>query len=82
MASSAPAGVSVPAPAPPDVVFDDGVGGVENGGGAAVILLQLHDLDLGKMLFQFEQVGNFRAAPAVDALVVIADDAKIPVLLG
>ena len=38
--------------AAPDVVFDDGVGGVENGGGGAVILLQLDDFDLGKMLLQ------------------------------
>ena len=33
------------------------------------------------MLFHIEQVGDFRAAPAVDALVVIADDAQIAVLL-
>ena len=33
------------------------------------------------MFFQVQQVGDFRAAPAVDALVVIADHAKIPVLL-
>ena len=29
------------------------------------------------MFFEVEQVGDFRAAPAVDALVVIADDAEV-----
>ena len=67
--------------APLDVVLDDGVRGVENGRRAAVILFELDDFDFGEMLFQIQQVGDFRAAPAVDALVVVADDAKIPVLL-
>ena len=33
------------------------------------------------MLFEVEQVGDFGAAPAVDALVVIADDAEVSMLL-
>ena len=33
------------------------------------------------MFFHVQQVGHFRAAPAVNALVVIADHAEIPVLL-
>jgi hypothetical protein len=40
-------------------------------------LLQLDDLHLGEMLFEVEQVGDLRAAPAVDALVVVADDAEV-----
>ena len=64
------------------VVFDDGVGGVQNRVRGAIILLELDDFDLGKMLFQVEQVGDFRAAPAVNALVIIADDAEIAMLLG
>ena len=33
------------------------------------------------MLFHVEQVGDFRAAPAVNALVVIADHAEVAMLL-
>ena len=47
----------------------------------AVILLELDDLDLREMLFHVEQVGDLRAAPAVDALVVIADHAEVAMLL-
>ena len=45
-----------------------------------VILLELDDFDLGIMLFQVEQVGDFRAAPAVNALVVIAHHAEVAML--
>ena len=65
-----------------DVVLDDGVGGVEDGVGGAVVLLQLDDLGLREMLLHVEQVGYLRAAPAVDALVVIADDAQVAMLAG
>ena len=33
------------------------------------------------MLLEVEQIGDFRAAPAINALVIVADHAKIPVLL-
>ena len=39
-------------------------------------------LTVGKMLLHVEEIGDFRAAPAVDALVVIADDAEIAMLAG
>ena len=67
-------------PAPPRIILDDGIGGVEDGGRAAIILLQLDDFDLRKMLFQIEQVGDFRPAPAINALVIITHHAKVPVL--
>ena len=47
----------------------------------AVVLLQLDDLDLREMLFHVEQVGDLRAAPAVNALVVVADHAQVAMLL-
>jgi hypothetical protein len=61
------------------VVLDDGVGGGKDGGGGAVILLEADDFDLGKMLFHVKQIGDLRAAPAVNALVVVAHHAKIAV---
>ena len=65
-----------------DVVLDDRVGRVEDGVGGAVVLLELDDLGLREMLLHVEQVGDLRAAPAVDALVVIADDAEVAMLAG
>ena len=62
------------------VVLDDRVGGLENRVRRAVVLLQLHDLHLGVMLFEVEQVGDLRATPAVDGLVIVADDAEVAVL--
>jgi len=70
-------GVSRPA----DVVFDQRIGGLEDGVGRAVILLELDDSDLREMLFHVEQVGDLRPTPAVDALIVIADHAEIAMLL-
>ena len=61
-----------------DVVFDDRVGRVEDGVGRTIILLELDHFHFRKMFLHVEQVGDFRAAPAVDALVVIADDAQVP----
>jgi len=51
---------------------DDIVGGPQDGAGRAVVLLQLHHLQVRKVLRQFFQVVQRRAAPAVDRLVVIA----------
>ncbi len=64
-----------------EIVFDDRVRRAKNRVGGAIILLELDDFDFGKMFFHVEQVGNFRAAPAVNALVVIADDAEIAMFL-
>ena len=60
------------------VVLYDGIGGLENGGGGAVVLFELDDFDGGVMFLHVEQVGDFRAAPAVDALIIVADHAEVP----
>jgi hypothetical protein len=49
----------------------------ENVGGASIVLLELHHRGGGIIAFEFEDVGDFRAAEAVDGLVVIADDADV-----
>ena len=59
------------------VVFDEPVRGGEDLVGAAVILLEPDDLGIGEMLFELEDVRDLRAAPPVDALVVIAHHANI-----
>ncbi|MDB6054097.1 MAG: hypothetical protein JWN25_1620, partial [Verrucomicrobiales bacterium] len=64
------------------VVFDDGVGGFEDDGGGTVVLFQLHDFDFRKVFFEFEEVGDFGAAPAIDALVIITDNAEIAMFFG
>src|SRR6185437_10551221 len=63
------------------VVFDDRICRAQDGVCGTVILLELDDFDLGKMFFHVKQVGNFRAAPAVNALVIVADDTEIAMLL-
>ena len=55
---------------------------VEDGVCGAVILLQLNDFYLGIVFFHFEQVRDLRAPPAIDALIVIADDAEVPDVPG
>ena len=59
------------------VVFDETVRGGEDLVGAAVILLEPDDLGIGKMFFELEDVRDLRAAPPVDALVVISHHANI-----
>ena len=55
---------------------DDVVGGAQDGAGRAVVLLQLDDFERRKVLRQFFQVVQRRAAPAVDRLVVVAHRRK------
>src|SRR5436190_3985362 len=50
--------------------------------GASVILLQRHDRRVGKMMFEFQNVRDFRAPPAVDRLVVIANDGDVAMFVG
>ena len=65
-----------------DIVADDGVGRLEHGGGGSVVLFQFDDLHLGEVLFHVEEVGDFCAAPAVDALVIVAHHAEVAVFGG
>ena len=53
---------------------------VENLGRRAVVLLEPHDFAARKVLLEVEDVPDVGAAPAVDRLVVVADDADVAVL--
>ena len=53
------------------------IGGVENIGGGAVVLLQLDHCGVGIILLKVENIADVRTAPAVDALVVVADYADV-----
>ncbi len=64
------------------VARHDRVGGVEDQLGRAVVALELDDGRLGPVALEVEDVAQVRAAPRVDRLVVIADDAQVVVLLG
>ena len=63
------------------VVGDDLIGRVEDVGGGAVVLLELDDGGVGEVLLKVEDVADVRAAPAVDALVVVAHDAEVAAFL-
>ena len=64
-----------------DVVGDEAVGGAEDRLRAAVILFQPHDVGVGKVLLESQNVANLRAAPAVDRLVRIARRAQIRIIV-
>jgi nitrogen regulatory protein PII len=59
------------------VARDDGVGGVEDDLRRAVVLLQLDGVRVGMVALEVEDVAHVGAAPAVDRLVVVADDAQV-----
>ena len=59
---------------------DDLVRRIQNVSRRAVVLLQLDNSCIRKILFKIENVANVRAAPAVNGLVVIADNAQISAL--
>ncbi len=50
---------------------------MEDGLGGAVVFLQADDFRVGEEFFKLQDVGDFRAAPAVDGLVVIAYHADV-----
>ena len=53
------------------------VGGLQNGLGGAVILLQPNHLGTGMLLFKVEDIFDGSAAEAVNTLVVVAHHAEI-----
>ena len=65
-----------------DVVGDDGVGRVEDGLGGAEVLLQHDGRHVGERPLELQDVADVRAAPAVDRLVGVADDADVAVGLA
>lgn len=58
------------------VALDDGVGGVEDVLGGAVVLLQQDGAGLRVVLLELEDVADRRAAEGVDRLVGVADHAE------
>ena len=63
------------------VVFDDPVGTLQDLVGGAVVLLETNHPGAGEILFEFQDVADIRAPPAVDALIVVAHHAQVPMLL-
>ena len=59
------------------VVADDGVGGVEDRLGGAVVLVEDDRRGVGEGPLELEQVAHLGAPEAVDALVGVADDADV-----
>ena len=53
------------------VVGDQRIGRIQDIGGGAVVLLQAHREDLGKVFDEVLYVLHFRPAPAVDRLVIV-----------
>ena len=64
------------------VVMYQFVGGFQNFRSRTVVFNQLIDLCVGKFLIEVQNVFNFGSAPAVNRLVVVADDENITVLSG
>ena len=54
----------------------------KNGLCGTVILFKPYDLCTGEILFKFENISDVRTAPAVNALVIIADNADIAVFIA
>jgi hypothetical protein len=61
------------------IVGDQVAGGTEDMFGGAVVALEPDDLGAGEVLLEAQDVFDFRAAPAIDRLVVVADAADVGV---
>ena len=64
------------------VAADHGIGGIQNGAGAAVVLLQPDDGGIAELLLEGEDIFDGGTAEFINALVVIAHDAQITVAAG
>ena len=58
----------------PAVVGDQRVGGIEDGAGGAIVLLEAHQFGMRKITPEGLQIFDTCTAPAVNRLVVVADD--------
>ena len=65
----------------PYVVADHGVGRIQHVLGGAVILFEANDQRIRINLFKIQNIAYIGAPEAVNGLVVIADDAQVPVLI-
>ena len=61
---------------------DDVPGGLEDGLGGAVVLLEGDQLGVGEVLLEAEDVADVGVAPRVDRLVGVSDDAEVAVASG
>ena len=61
----------------PLIVGDDSGGGIQNFLRRAVIFFQAHDARAGIIFIEAKNVADVRAAPAVDRLILVADDAEL-----
>ena len=59
---------------------DDDIRQIEDLRRRAIVLLEPHDRGVGKILVEVEDVADVGAAPSVDRLIVVADDADVAVL--
>ena len=64
------------------VVSDESVGRFQDRGDRAVVLLQLDDRGVGKVVLEAQDVPDVGSPPRVHRLVVITDHGHLPVLLG
>ena len=62
------------------IAADDAVGGVQDGLAGAVVLLEVHDMGVGVVLAELEDVADVGSAEAIDGLVVVAHDRDVAVL--
>ena len=62
------------------VVFYDVVCGFQNGRRAAIILFELINLCTGKILRKIQNIADFRAAPAVNGLIFVANNKQVSAL--
>ena len=59
------------------VLRNDGVGGIEDGLGRAVVLFEADGGKAGVVVFQLQDIFDARATPAVDGLIVITNDEEL-----
>ena len=69
-------------PFPSHIVGNYGVGGIENGLGGAVVLLQANHSGSGVLLLKAENVLDGSSPEAVDTLVIVTHHANVPVAPG
>ena len=60
-----------------DVLMDEGVSGIDDIAGRAVVALEFEELRPGVLLAEIEDVAYVRSAEGVDTLRIIADDADV-----
>ena len=63
------------------IVTDHSIGRIQNGLGRPVVFLQLNHLGIRKMLLKIQNIADIGATELINGLVVIADHAKIAVLV-